>query len=223
MTASVRFGLPGVTISPGHHVCGLYSKDSERDRMMVPYFRAGLQDGDSCVVVVDDEDPSPVLAEMGTGSQVASWRASGRLDTRTAVPPRRGTAGLNVDEMLAQWDETMAEAQDPHGEGFIRLGGEASWWLPQATGGSIVGYEIELTRRIPERIGVLCLYDLTRFGGRTLVNAIATHPLVLVGAEIIENPYYTPPEQMAERLKRGETTEGHADEIRDRLHQVSRP
>jgi hypothetical protein len=40
-----------------------------------------------------------------------------------------------------------------------------------------------------------CLYDLNRFGAGVLIDAIRTHPKVIVGAQVIQNPYYRSPEQ----------------------------
>jgi hypothetical protein len=37
------------------------------------------------------------------------------------------------------------------------------------------------------------MYDLDRFGGELLFSTLKTHPKVLVGGLIHENPYYIPP------------------------------
>jgi hypothetical protein len=40
---------------------------------------------------------------------------------------------------------------------------------------------------------ILCLYDLARFDGENLVDILKTHPTVLVGGMVLDNPYYLEP------------------------------
>jgi hypothetical protein len=42
---------------------------------------------------------------------------------------------------------------------------------------------------------VLCLYDLAHFGGSMLVDVLRTHPKLLLGGMIIENPHYLTPNE----------------------------
>jgi hypothetical protein len=39
-----------------------------------------------------------------------------------------------------------------------------------------------------------CVYDLAKFDGATVVNIIRTHPVLMIGGIIQENPYYVPPD-----------------------------
>jgi hypothetical protein len=41
----------------------------------------------------------------------------------------------------------------------------------------------------------LCLYELDRFGGDVLVDVLKTHPKVLFGGMILDNPYYLAPDE----------------------------
>jgi hypothetical protein len=40
---------------------------------------------------------------------------------------------------------------------------------------------------------VICSYNLTRFGGDTLIDILRTHPMVIVGGILHQNPFYVPP------------------------------
>lgn len=42
-----------------------------------------------------------------------------------------------------------------------------------------------------------CAYDLTKFGGDVIVDAMRTHPAVIIGGSL----FYLPPEQMIEELR----------------------
>jgi hypothetical protein len=43
----------------------------------------------------------------------------------------------------------------------------------------------------------LCLYDLTRCSGELIMDVLKTHPKVLLGGMIIDNPYYLEPDEFA--------------------------
>jgi hypothetical protein len=59
-----------------------------------------------------------------------------------------------------------------------------------------IDYESELNNYVPEYPqAVLCLYDLALFGGSMLVDLLRTHPKLLLGSLIVENPHYLTPDE----------------------------
>jgi hypothetical protein len=62
---SLELGIPGVRFTLGDHVCAFYRGLKERDEILIPYLRAGLEAGDKCVCIVDATDPSTVLTALG--------------------------------------------------------------------------------------------------------------------------------------------------------------
>ena len=47
---------------------------------------------------------------------------------------------------------------------------------------------------------VLCLYDLEGMGAEVLMQALRTHPAVIVDGAIHENPYYIEPSRFLARI-----------------------
>ena len=188
MTQDVDFGLDGLCVAPRHHVCGIYSTPEDRDRVLQAYVRAGVSRGDKCVVALDEADPQRLLAGLGEAADVGHWLTSGQLDVRT-TPPTQSESGLTVPEMQAVWDAALANSQ-AFPSGHARVTGEASSWLAQASVESLLAYEGVMNAYLPERVGMLCLYDLNRFGGGLVMIAVQAHPLVLVGTMVVENPWY---------------------------------
>jgi hypothetical protein len=43
---------------------------------------------------------------------------------------------------------------------------------------------------------VICTYDLTKFGGEVIVDVMRTHPMIIIGGILQENPFYVPPEKV---------------------------
>jgi hypothetical protein len=48
---------------------------------------------------------------------------------------------------------------------------------------------------------VICAYDLTKFGASTVMNALRTHPVVIIGGLMQENPFYVAPDEFLRELR----------------------
>ena len=48
---------------------------------------------------------------------------------------------------------------------------------------------------------VICTYDLSRFDASVVIDIMRTHPMVIVGGILQENPFYVPPDEMLKELK----------------------
>ena len=46
-----------------------------------------------------------------------------------------------------------------------------------------------------------CIYDLGRFGADVIVNVLRTHPMVIVGGVLQENPFFVPPDEFLRELR----------------------
>jgi hypothetical protein len=51
---------------------------------------------------------------------------------------------------------------------------------------------------------VVCLYDIDRFGGGIIINLLKTHPRVLVGEVLLENPYHLTPDELLIEVAQGD-------------------
>jgi hypothetical protein len=43
---------------------------------------------------------------------------------------------------------------------------------------------------------VICAYDLTRFDASVVMDALRTHPIVIIGGLLQENPFFVTPDQL---------------------------
>ena len=48
---------------------------------------------------------------------------------------------------------------------------------------------------------VICVYDLAKFGGDTVIDIMRTHPMVIIGGILQSNPFYLPPEEFLRELR----------------------
>jgi hypothetical protein len=188
------FGLPGVEIAPGDHLCALYLGERERDDIVLPYLRTGLRDGDKCVCVVESS-PGHLRHQLGDDGEIGAFLASGQLELLSVGDAYLRKPPFRAESMIAFWDERVGPAVKSGAYVFARVSGEMPLDLREgADRQEFFRYEAELNRyaaRYPQV--VLCLYDLERFGGGFLVDLLRTHPKVLMGGLVLENPHYRAP------------------------------
>jgi hypothetical protein len=48
---------------------------------------------------------------------------------------------------------------------------------------------------------VVCAYDLSKFGASVAIDALRTHPMVIVGGLLQENPFFVPPDQFLVEMR----------------------
>jgi hypothetical protein len=46
----------------------------------------------------------------------------------------------------------------------------------------------------------VCTYDVTKFSAAVAMDVLRTHPLVIVGGILRENPFYVPPDEFLREL-----------------------
>ena len=48
---------------------------------------------------------------------------------------------------------------------------------------------------------VICVYDTAKFGGDVIMDILRTHPMVIVGGALRENPFFVPPDEFLQELR----------------------
>jgi hypothetical protein len=90
------------------------------------------------------------------------------------------------------WDENLRA-----GMRNVRGTAEMGWALEKIPGiEHLMAYESLLNTFIWGKPWIsICLYDVNRFPGSTIMKVLQTHPFVITGGGIFENPYFVHPEQ----------------------------
>lgn len=198
-TPVVPSGLPGVAIRAGDHVCAFYRGQEERDAVLLPYLRAGLQAGDTCIGVLDSTPPSELAAELRADVD----RSTGTLQLHRSEDAYLAGGGFSSDRMIDFWEDGASTSFAQDGCSFLRVVGEMTWALRNVPGvEDLVLYESELNRFLPRYPQVvLCLYDLERFAdGEILFLILRTHPVVLMSGLLLDNPWFTEPDELLLQL-----------------------
>src|SRR5207248_4801501 len=98
--------------------------------------------------------------------------------------------------MLACMQDVLEQSQR---DGFplARVMGHAEWASGDWPGvDDFLEYECRLNDIIPQyKDAVICLYNLTKCGGNLIIDVIRTHPMILIGGIVQENPFFVPPDE----------------------------
>jgi MEDS: MEthanogen/methylotroph, DcmR Sensory domain len=206
MPDRVALGIGGLEAEPGDHICGVFSGEAQRDQVLIPFLQAGLASGDKCICVVDGTPPAEVVATLGPAGQAAALTVGKQLEVIGASDLYLRSGGFSADEVIGAWKAAMSDAMYTAQFDLVRA--VEAWSrrdvLPDL--GELLTLESEMNRYLPLYPQVvLCLYDMDQFGSGALYNLVMTHPRMLMGEMVIENPYYLSPDEVLAKTVRRDT------------------
>lgn len=198
MTTTTTVGLPGISLAPGAHICAFYRGPGQRDELLVPYLREGLRAGDMCLCVTDDPAADAAVRALAAQSETDPDLGRGRLEPMHSESTYLADGRFVIDRMIGFWETAVGGAVVDGGFAAVRSVGEMTWALSGKPGVTdLLAYESRLNLFLPRYpLIALCLYDLARFSdGEVVMEILRTHPAVLIGGQLLENPWYTEPEE----------------------------
>ena len=203
MTSPDPVGFLDRSVPSGTHVCAFVSGPEQRDEVVMPFLADGIRAGQKCICILESLDPPDVLTRLGRQVDVAGPVQTGQLQLGTPADAYLASGRFDTEDMLSYWEQ--AATQNSGTYGLTRGAGEMPSVLDNPEGrAEFFRYEARLTglvARFPQVI--LCLYDLRRFGAEVLMDALRTHPMVVVDAMTHDNPYYIDPGELLGRTGTG--------------------
>jgi DcmR-like sensory protein len=99
--------------------------------------------------------------------------------------------------------EDLASAGERRGTGVTRLWANMEWALLDFPG---VHDILECESRVNEILAnydmaTVCTYDLSKFSASLVMDVLRTHPQVIVGGILQDNPFYVPPAEFLLELE----------------------
>jgi hypothetical protein len=204
-----KISFAGTVINNGNrHFCAFFRTADEEMRTLLPFIREGLDAGEKAIHIVNaktcDEHRRRLTA---AGIDVAAAEKSGQLEV---VPwPNSDLLGggeFDPERALHLIEQLLSRGRE-QGYRRTRLIGHMGWALRNhIRGDDLMAYEARLNTTLARYDDpVICAYDLSRSSGSVVLDVMRTHPAVLIGGVLQQNPFYVPPEQMLEELRaRGE-------------------
>lgn len=186
------------------HICALFNGIDEEHSVLRPFFKDGFDHGEKAVHIVDPEQSHEHLARLReAGIDVEQAVARGQLDVRFWPDVYLRGDRFDQDAMLALAEE-LCSAVQTSGYRRMRLVAHMEWALLDKPGvEDLIEYETRLNYLLPKYENpVICSYDLSRFGARVVIDIMRTHPVVIVGGVLQENPFFVPPDQFLLEIRK---------------------
>ena len=190
-SGGLALGISGAQAAVGDHICGLYAGPEQRDLIVKPFLEAGLASGDKCICVVDGTHPDEIVAMLDAEVDARASADSKQLEVIRSRDMYLRSGEFSAHEVVASWKATMSDVMYDGRFGVVRA---VETWskrdvVPDPM--ELLALESEMNRYLPLYPQViLCLYDLDRFGAGIVVDLLKTHPRVLVGGLLVDNPYH---------------------------------
>jgi len=192
---SVQFA--GGTLGGERHICAFFNSIDEEHRVLRSFIRDGLDRGEKGFHIVDPELQDEHLKRLAEGGINVAWAiGTGQLEVRPWQDAYLRGDRFNQDAMLALIEEVL-QSGAATGYPLTRLLAHMEWALLDKPGvDDLVEYETRLNYVLPKYDDpVICTYDLSRFGSSVAMDIMRTHPVVIIGGVLQENPFFVPPDQ----------------------------
>ena len=201
LETSIEFA--GGRLNRSCHVCAFFNSAEEEDGVMLPFVRDGLARGEKAFHIIDPESREEYLRrQREAGIDVAELEKRGQFELRGWSEAYLRGGRFDQDAMLALITEVLERGRT---EGYprTRLVAHMEWALEDRPGvDDLVEYESRLNHVLPNYPDpVICAYDTSKFGGGVILDILRTHPMVIVGGVLQENPFYVPPGEFLQELR----------------------
>jgi len=203
----VSLGFTSERVPEGQHMCYIFNDDAERLRVMTRFLESGLLAGEKLLYMADAmsrEEMLDCLEEIGVDARAREKE----LTVADATPIYCPDGVFNTENMLETIRNFYDTAVKDEGYPGARGSGEMSWCLVEGRveESSLMEYEARLNYVCAEHpLTACCQYDARLFDGKTIMDVLAVHPVMVVRGQLVKNPYYVGPEIFLERLRAART------------------
>ncbi|NCN07579.1 hypothetical protein GW933_02685 [Candidatus Falkowbacteria bacterium] len=187
-------------IKLGDHLCLIYNTLSEQFSSIIPFIKIGLDRNEKCIYVADDNTTEAVIKAMKLDDSKLFLSAikKGNLLLLTKNETYLKDGYFSPKKMVAFIKKT-ARTAIKNGYTGLRITGEMTWMFGGDPGSEkLIEYEYKLNDFFEEYgVCAICQYNQKRFSEELLVDVFKTHPYVIYGKKIIQNPIYLSDEEFS--------------------------
>jgi hypothetical protein len=188
--------LCGKTLRGVMHACAFVDSRDEQYEILLPYLQEGLACKERLITMVGKvnlHDHCERLRRGGLDPDVLEARGELSVSTSEESFPRDGST--TPSSILAGWEANLDEAERSGYSGVRGFREMDSALAASRRTDDLLEHEARvnfLALRMAHP--VVCVYDVNNVSGRLIMEILSTHPKVIVGGRLHENPYFVSPE-----------------------------
>ena len=206
--APAPISLAGSQLCEARHVCAFFNSEEEEYRVLLPFIKEGLQCGDKAVHVINPDQRADHLQRLtGVGIDATAAEKAGQLEVRINSDVYIREGRFDQDRML-QVFEQLASGNSKSDFPLSRIVCRMDWVSQNR---SYVDEVIEFESRVNDvwvrhDDAVVCTYYLSQFGGDTVIDIMRTHPLIIIGGILQQNPFFVAPDEFLREFRERRAT-----------------
>ncbi len=193
--------LCGQEIDQPGHICAFFTSRDEEYDTLIPYMRDGVEAGEQVLTVLD----AARIPEHRARLEAAMLSTTdGRVSISTSEETYLAGGYFDMARMVGFVHDHLADAA-AKGQ-CVRTVGWMDWMHRDAPGNErTMEYEANMNLLVPTfDCTFMCVYDLAKLRGETVVDIMSTHPYVILNGQVRENSFYIPPEVYLKEILPGQ-------------------
>jgi hypothetical protein len=193
----------GNTLAQHRHICAFFNGIDEQHRVLRSFIKDGLDQGEKAFHLVDPERRDDHLRRLAeTGIDVDEAMGTGQLEVWPWQDGPLHGDRFDKELWLASFERAL-QSGPAGGYRQTRFLGQMEWGLVDVPGvDDLIEFETRVNHVVPNYNGtVICAYDLSKFPASVVIHALRTHPVVIIGGLLQENPFFVPPDRLLDELR----------------------
>lgn len=197
-----EFGLPAGRPATHSHICAFFNSADEEQRVVEPFLREGLASGAKSIYIIDPGVRELRLNRLREARiDVDGFMAAGQLDIIPWDEAYLRDGQFDQFAMLSWADNLLREYDARYSR--TRAVAHMEWALLGSPGvEDLLQYEARVNHMLRgHSASVICAYDASRFPASVAMDVMRTHPQVIIGGVLQENPFFVPPDELLSEIR----------------------
>jgi hypothetical protein len=203
VTESHAVHFAGGNLAGHRHICAFFNNADEEHRVLRSFIKDGFDRGDKAFHLVDPDLRDEHVRRLAeAGINVREAMDAGQLEVRPWEDGPLHGGRFDQDTWIASFEKVL-QSGPAAGYAQTRFLAHMEWALVDLPGiGDLIEFETRVNYLVPKYNDiVICAYDLSKFGASVVMDALRTHPVVIIGGMLQENPFFIPPDQFLLELR----------------------
>jgi len=165
----------------GTHFCQFYRTRKDLRDTLVPYFKAGLENNEKCILVTSDfftdVDSTKAFGKYIPG--FSRYKEIGQIEIFPYTDWYLIGGSFDLQRTLKMW---MGKHEEALSQGYagLRVSGNPYWIDNKKDWDDFAGYEAEINNMIGgTKLLVLCTYSLKKCGVSEIIDVVKNHEFAL--------------------------------------------
>jgi DcmR-like sensory protein len=194
--------IAGTSLGEYRHICAFFHAPEEEYRVLLPFIKEGFERGEKAFHVVDPKQRDDHVRRIeSAGVDMTDAEENGQLELRNWDEVYIRDGHFDQNRLLALVPAVLEDAKQ-RGFRLTRLITHMEWALEDRPGvNDLVEFEAKLNLLPRFRDPVVCVYDLAKFGADVVIDVMRTHPMIIIGGLLQENPFFVPPDEFLREIR----------------------